>query len=70
MNERPFVPFTFYLADGNSVRVDQPYVIAARPNASFCMVFQDDGSISRVTLRNVTQVITDPTPDTPSQQLN
>jgi hypothetical protein len=59
MNRTPFQPFEIHLSDGASLRVDNPYDIAVRPESADCLVFEEN-RWRFVAYRNITEVITGP----------
>jgi hypothetical protein len=57
MNRTPFEPFILHLNNGTVIHVEQPFSIAARPNSSTCIVFDDDGIARFVAYRNIAEVV-------------
>jgi hypothetical protein len=57
MNRSPFLPLEIRLNNGTSIRVEQPFDIAARPNSSDCLIFEGD-RWRFIAYRNIAEVIT------------
>ena len=53
---KPFQPFTIYLADGRSVAVSHPELMAIGPAGRTISVYQLDNSLSTINLSLVTDV--------------
>lgn len=58
MNRRPFSTLEIYMADGERIRVEQPYQIATRPNGPVAIVYDSDDRTHFISYRNITQVVT------------
>jgi hypothetical protein len=59
MNRSPFAPLEIRLNNGTAIHVEQPFDIAARPNSSDCLIFEED-RWRFVAYRNITEVVTSP----------
>ena len=57
MNRTPFEPMDIHLSDGSRIRVEQPYLIATRPDSPTCVVYDED-RMRIVAYRNITEVVT------------
>jgi hypothetical protein len=59
-SQRPFRPFTIHLADGRSIRIAHPDVMAMSPSGRTLVVFYPDDSLSIVDLLLVTELHVEP----------
>lgn len=58
MNQRPFQPLEVRLADGQSLKIDEPFNVAVARSQPTFIVYDEAGPTHYVAYRNVTQVIT------------
>lgn len=60
MNRVPFAAFEIRMSDGNRVRVEEPFQVATRRNSPVCIVYGGDDQTHFVSVRNITEIVTDP----------
>jgi hypothetical protein len=58
MNQIPFQPLEIHLSDGTAITIQEPFDISAARNSPVCVVYDADNRKRTVSVRNITEVIT------------